>query len=438
MYALLLFILFPILYSQNRTWYFIYALLFLLIGRFIAFKFGLSYANIIHNVFYIGMLIPFLTEKVYRKYFMPISLWVVVYIFYLYFLHIFHGNEFASDLKANFQIMFVFVFAVEVFENIKQNKIDLNYFVKVFKVILIFEIALCWLQYFFHDFGNLFRITDFNRNGEIISLSSKSFCFGTLMRTSTFANYLSFSIVTLFLAKSKLGFRLNDYIFLAFSVLTLLITGVRAPFLVLLIMLYFVLFRGKRFYTKFLYLAVGLVAAFFLLPVLASIGSQGGDTFDNSVMRSLNVFTQFEAGTVTEESTLAWSLSMIPYIVEHPFFGNGLHYNIGYYLTLNFHVLEDYSQSDTGFLFYWAEYGLVGLLIFFFFYFYIIKICPRYNFSKSDLRFLVITLFLQSIVDCSIIDHYCYTIFALSPILIMYYHKKSTNVRERVQHPINQ
>ena len=429
MYALLLFILFPILYNKNRTWYFIYALLFFVVGRFIAYKLGLSYAAIIHNVFYIGVLIPFLIGKAYRKYYLPISLWVVVYVFYLYFLHISHGNEFVSDLKANFRILFVFIFAVEVFENIQLRMINMDYFVKYFKVVLLFEITLCWLQFISHDFGNFFRITEYTWNGEVMSISGSSYeklgsnlCLGTLMGASTFANYLSFSIVTLFLAKSKSGFCRNDYYFLVLSVLTLLITGIRAPFLVLLLMLFFVLMKGKNISFKIIYLIVGITFALFLLPILSALGSQGGlNSLDNTVLRSLNVFTQVETGTVSEEGTLTWPLSMIPYIMEHPFFGNGLHYGTGYFMALNFHTLEDLSLSDAGFFYHWAEYGLVGLLIFFFFYFYIIKICPRYKFKRSDIRFLVITLFLQSIVDCCIVDHYCYTVFALSPICIYYY-----------------
>ncbi len=431
MYALLLFILFPILYKSNRTWYFIYALLFFVIGRFIAYKIGLSYATIIHNVFYIGVFIPFLIDKVYRKYFVPIILWGLAYLSYLFFLHISHGNEFYTDIMHNIGILFVFLFAVEVFENIQNKKIDMIYFLQVFKIILIFEIILCWMQYLFHDFGNFFRITEYTWNGEVKSMSGDSnelvdsnLCLGTLMGSSTFANYLTVCIVTLFLAKHKIGFLRNDYILLAISVLTLLITGIRAPFLVLVMMLYFVLMRGKKISTKVLYLVVGVITAILLLPILSGIGSQGGlNSLDNPIMRSLNVFTQLETGTVSEEGTLTWPLSMIPYIIQHPLVGNGLHYGSGYYMALNFNVLEDLSLSDAGIFFYWAEYGLIGLIIFYFFYFYIVAISPRYGIDKSDMRFMLILLFLLSIVDCSVRDVYCTTVFALSPIVIGCYQK---------------
>ena len=433
MYALLLFILFPVLYKTNRTWYFIYALLFFVIGSFIAYKIGLSYANLIHNVFYIGVLIPFLIGRSYRKYYLSIALWVAVYVSYLYFLHVAHGNEFVSDLKANFRILFVFIFTVEVFENIQLRKINMDYFVKYFKVVLLFEITLCWLQFISHDFGNFFRITEYTWNGEVMSMSGNSndtlaanLCFGTLMRASTFANYLSFSIVTLFLAKSKSNIRLNDYIFLAFCVLTLLITGIRAPFLVMLLMLYFVLFKNKKSYVKALYLVGGIAAVVFLLPILSALGSQGGlNSLDNTVMRNLNVFTQIDSGTLSEEGTLTWPLSMFSYISAHPLFGNGLHYGSGYFMALNLRVLEDVSISDAGIFFYWAEYGFVGIFIFYFYYYFIIRLVTRYGFQKSDIRFLVIMLFLQSIVDISVIDNYCTTVFALSPIIIGYYQKKA-------------
>lgn len=429
MYALLLFILFPVLYKYSRTWYFLYGLLFFLLGRFIAYKLEISYATIIHNVFFIGILVPFMLDNVYIKYIKPVFLWTVTYVAYLFILSAFHGNDFLRDLKDNFRVLFVFIFVVQAFENILRNKINLAYFVKVFKLILMFEILLCWMQYFFHDFGNFFRITEYTWNGEVRSMSGASaemvdnnLCFGTLMGSSAFANYLTTSIVTLFLAKHKNVLQFNDYVFLAFCVVTLLITGIRAPFLVLLIMLYFILLRGKKAYVKIIYLVLGFGAAFFLLPILSKIGSQGGlQSFDNSVMRSLNVFTQFETGSISEEGTLTWPLSMIPYIVQHPLFGNGLHYGSGYYMPLNMHVLEDVSISDAGIFFYWAEYGLIGLLVFYFFYYYIVKVSANYGYDKSDIRFLVILLFLLSIVDCSVSNNYCVTVFALAPILIKYY-----------------
>ena len=374
MYALLLFILFPILYSRkNRTWYFIYALLFFVIGRFIAFKLGISYAIIIHNVFYLGVLIPFMTDKVYQKYYLHAGLWLIVYAAYLFFLHAIHGNDFVRDLKDHFWILFVFIFIVEVFENIKRNRIDLSYFVKVFQIILIFEIVLCWMQYFFHDFGNFFRVTEFTWNGEAMSMSGRSddvldnnLCYGTLMRGSSMANFLAISLGSLFLAKQKKGLTQRDYIFLGIGVLTLLITGIRAPFLVLLLMLFFVLLRGKKLSLKIVYIVAGVALFMFVMPVLSNIGSQGSlNSLDNTVLRSLNVFTQLETGSFAEESTFTWPLSMIPYIVEHPLLGNGLHYGPGYYMALNFHVLEDLSLSDAGIFFYWAEYGLIGLLIFY-------------------------------------------------------------------------
>lgn len=429
MYAILLLILFPILYKNNRTWYFIYSMLFFVIGRFIAFKLELSYAIIIHNIFYLGVLIPFVFDNTYRNYFLPLTYWVLIYVAYLYFLHTIHGNEFLSDLKDNFRVSFVFVFAVEVFESLKRDKIDLSYFGKAFKVILFCEIVLCWMQYFFHDFGNFFRITEFNWRGEDMSMTGNNndildsnLCIGTLMKASTFANYIAYSLTALFLAKRKVGFKRNDYFLLAFSILTLLITGIRAPFLVFILMVFLLLMKGMNALQKITLLVAGLFAVVVLLPILSGLGSQGGlNSLDNSVLRTLNVFTQLETGSFSEESTFTWPLSMIPYIVEHPLFGNGLHYGSGYFMALNFHILEDLSLSDAGIFFYWAEYGLIGLFIFFFFYYYLVKISPSFGFDKSDFLLMVLLLFLLSIVDCSVLDHNCTTVFALLPIVLAYY-----------------
>ncbi len=436
MFALLLLVLYPVLYNKNRTWYFIYTLLFFVIGRFVAFKAGISYATIIHNISYLGVLLPFVSDKVYKKYFMPIILWVIVYVFYLVFLHIVHGNELFSDIKDNFRVLFVFILAVEVLENIKNNRIDNKYFYNAFKLILIFQIVLCWLQYAFHDFGNLFRVTEYTWNGQVMSMTGDSedmvdsnLSIGTLMGSSPLANFLTVCIVLIFLAKSKSGLVLKDYFLLALGVITLLITGIRAPFLVLIVLLYFIVMRGKSFFNQLKYLFLGIVGIIILLPILSGIGSQGGlGSFDNTVMRSLNVFTQLESGSVSEEGTLTWPLSMVPYIVEHPLIGNGLHYGKGYFMVLNFHILEDNSITDAGLFFHWAEYGLVGIAVFFFFYYYLIRISTRFGFDKSDMRFLVITLLLLSIVDCSILSHYCTTVFALSPIIIGYYQKKEIYV----------
>lgn len=438
MFAFLLFILFPILYKKNRTWYFLYGLLFFVIGSFVAYKIGLFYATIIHNVFYMGVLLPFISDKAYKKFFTPILLWALAYITYLVFLHVYHGNDLFRDLKDNFRVLFVFVFVVEVYENLRMNRIDVGYFVNVFMAVLIFEIILCWIQYFSHGFGNFFRITEYTWNGEVMLMTGNSddyldnnLCFGTLMGGSTVANYLTVSIMTFFLAKQKRGFQIYDYIFLAVGLITLLITGIRAPLLVLLVMLYFLLLRGKKLYLKIVYLVVGIAVTVLLIPILSSIGSQGGlNTLDNTVLRSLNIFTQIETGSVSEEGTLTYPLSMIPYIVQHPLIGNGLHYGSGYYMELNFRVLEDYSLSDAGIFFYWAEYGLVGLLVFYYFYYYLVKICSRYGFEKKDIRYLVIILFFLSIVDCSVINNYCTTVFALSPIIIMYYQRAQSTKNE--------
>ena len=175
---------------------------------------------------------------------------------------------------------------------------------------------------------------------------------------------------------------------------------------------------------KKIIVALGIaIAAILIFPILSDIGDNfdSKNTFSNSPSRSLNLFTKLSQGTVESETTLSFPISMIPYIAKAPIFGLGLENKGGYYLYLSGKKLGEYSTSDAGLMFIWAEYGLVGLFILLFPFIYSYRLYKRGGMPKKIMLLCLLTLLLQSFVDQGFLHFQLMMTYAFSPILYYNY-----------------
>lgn len=428
MLAILLSIfLFIILYFKNRTWFILYVLMYEYLNRFFFFKIGLSLAPIMPHILSIGVIIVLIVDPIYKKYFKVCILWSILYIIYLSFLVLYNNIDLSRTFKDNYIPLVMFVFAVEIIENLKRKTINSILISHFFKNFMIVQIALCWLQFFYHDFGDLFRVTDYLWKGKIMSLSgnsddilSNNIMIGTFLSTSSMACVLCFNTTLYLFSKSTIGFSKKDYLYWCIALITQIFIGIKSPMLVLFIMSYYFIIKDRSRIAKTLIGVIALGLYFCVVPIFSAIGNQldNSDSYSDTVSRSFHVFTLFQKGGATTESTMSFAFSMLPYIARNPLLGSGLHNKSGYYMYLNGSTLEDRSTSDAGIAFQIAELGLLGLAILLFFHFYLIKIVPKEWKINREISLLLLTMFMMSIVDPGVLDPELMISYAFAPVIL--------------------
>lgn len=422
------------IYKKNKTMYIICTLLFYYIIRLFSFKIGSSLAPVMIHTPSLALFLIFFTDKIYTKYYKVCLIWVGIYTFYLLFLTAYNNIDFSLVLRKNYYPMAYLLYAIVIYENVKRYKVKISTCVSFFKIFLIIQIILCWLQYFFYEFGSFFKIISFEWKGETLSITGNlddqidnNLMIGTFIGTSSMAGYLCTASLFYFIAKIQTKISLTDKLLLGCSVITLVFAGIKAPLAVYIIMLciLYVIFN-KMTMKKFLVGASLIIVASVIFPILSDIGDNfdSKNTFSNSPSRSLNLFSQLSQGTVGSETTLSFPLSMIPYIAKAPILGLGLENKEGYYLYLSGKRLGDYSTSDAGLMFIWAEYGLVGLLILLSPFIYLSRLYLKNGMPKKIIWFCLLTLLLQSFVDQGFLHFQLMMTYAFFPILYYNYNVK--------------
>ena len=418
-------------YRKDKTKYIIYTLLAYYIIRLVSFKIGVSVAPIMMHTPSLALFFIFFTDGKYTKYYKACFIWIGVYTFYLLFLTAYNDIDFFRVLSKNYFPIAYMLYAIVIYENIRRNKINLSTCTSFFKIFLIIQIVLCWMQYFFYEFGSFFKIISFEWKGETLSITGNlddqidnNLMIGTFIGTSTLAGYLCTASLFYLIAKMQTQITLTDKLLLGCSILTLVFAGIKAPLATYIIMLFIAYIVFNKISMKKIIVALGIaIAAILIFPILSDIGDNfdSKNTFSNSPSRSLNLFTKLSQGTVESETTLSFPISMIPYIAKAPIFGLGLENKGGYYLYLSGKKLGEYSTSDAGLMFIWAEYGLVGLFILLFPFIYSYRLYKRGGMPKKIMLLCLLTLLLQSFVDQGFLHFQLMMTYAFSPILYYNY-----------------
>jgi hypothetical protein len=290
-------------------------------------------------------------------------------------------------------------FGLSMVENIKRGLLDTKRFVKWIYILVFIQIVLAIFQYLVPSSGGFFVAVDEDSGLDAAEKAIKlnmTILTGTLMTPAALAGLIVTSLFALIpyeLENKCVTFPKVLFVFL--SVAVAFLTGIRAPFIyfVLFIALYFFIYQRKWFYSLLPIFALIIIA----FGTSVQIGQEG------AVRRMLDGFDQAFSGRGSlEETTLGFSLVMIPYFLQNPLFGISLGAN-GYYI-IGWYALADLSTTDVYLMYMLCEYGLLGLLVFLYPFFWFRTISAKVNNSPVIVKTTAVLLYVAFGICLSIVD----------------------------------
>lgn len=367
----ILFLFFPILYSSNRTGFYIHSLLYPTIGFFLLNKVGYSLAYTSVNAELLAIIIIVAIWGNIKKRGFTYLIFLLVFVAYFSFDSIHQGVPVFSRLNIYKKSFIMLLWGCLLIDDIRHKKVSAATLRRFFIAFVIFELVLGPLQLLIEPFGDFFRNVQYVKAGEISDVKdvlNAGYMYGTFRGSSAYAGFLSLSFAILaihYIGKKMLTPR--ALILLAAIELVILMTGIRAALLFTMLLTFFLLVKYKQ--GKAMVVAVPLVLIIFLIGGIsaANVDSIGHSYESGGIMRSLSLFSSLSGDALTEQSTFALSINMIPYISQNPLLGVGYHFNQGYFMVFANRMgsLEDFSStSDAMLLFEIAEIGIIGLIIF--------------------------------------------------------------------------
>jgi len=397
-------------YLYNKNFFFIGVIFFLTMGLFFFYRIANPYAPTVYNIMMIAILTLFVLERKTRKYFKLCFVYIFIYFIYLLLISLFQSSDFLYNLNFYRIPFFGLLLGLLLYENIKAGKIKDNLIVNSLYLILALQFSLSLSQYFSPSFSQYFQIQEFKWRGETISMINdfdlnKNLMLGTFMGTTSFAIYLSITIIALLSYEfSRIStLKLWKIVLLVFGFIALILTGIRSPFLICLVAIFILFYRYKRklFYTSFSLLF--LIILYFGFNFLISSSTNGLDYLtENPIDRLMGIFVLFSGNMeLLEMSTIGLSILMLPYVFRNPFFGLGLHNSIGYKFPSGM-KLEDFSTTDAQLLFTIAEIGVVGILIVLYPFYYFIRLKGFDIHTRKHLKFLFYVAICLSLIDMGI------------------------------------
>ncbi len=394
-------------YSAKKTYFYIYSLLFPLFFKFFLFKFGFSLAYTILNAQILAFLGIFVINRVFQKY-PKMFVYLFIYILYFLFISVVQSVSFLTrwnEYKTPFIMM---IWALMLLEDIRKGNVAANILRKFFVCFVIFEILLGVLQYLIDPIGDFFRNVQYITKGgeltEVRDVLESGYMVGTLGGASNYSDFMASCFVILvfyFFSKKKMETRY--WVLLASIVLAILFSGVRTPFLIVMIAGLIVTYKYQRHMFKPIFLI-------FLVLIIFGGGLNIGtvDSFSSfesgALFRTFSLFS-YDSDTLKETSTFSLTICMIPYVLANPLIGSGLYHKGGYMLELwNRSLGDDISISDAQLAFLIAEIGLLGLIMYLWPFYRIIKEVGKEYANNNNYYIYFLLLLVMSIVDPGIME----------------------------------
>lgn len=344
-----------------------------------------------------------------------IGLIILPFILLLYLSSLFNNYEFLSAVtffRNYFWPFLLFVLVISLSNgNIRIERIIL--------FIVCIQITLCILQYFGGSYAkNLFSIQNYTRNGEVVNFMSESvytkshyLIVGTLGHVTRLATFLSWYIVYYYMKKvNENSFGIYSFLIIAFSLICILLSGVRAPFVICVcgLLVCYIVFN-TNISKKIIKTSLIIFIAFITLPVLINIGkeqiSKVGGSYENGLYRSLTVFGvlgELQEGEVKHQYTTKRTIYLSNFLTPRSFvIGTGIYMKDekGYGKGIR-------SITDAQLLFILVEFGI--LIFIFCLVPYIISIREIKKVSPPQIYKIFILFFsiilLQTLVDQGIFD----------------------------------
>lgn len=423
-----LFLIITISYFNAKNFFFCFVYSFSVFGQFFLFKIGNVFTPTVFNLVLISILLIFVLSKYVHKYAKYFFVYIIIYIIYFSFLFVVNRIGLWENLILYKNFFVLSLFAILLIENIKQGKVDPKILIRTFVCILFLESCLGILQYVYPPVTEFFQISYEWGNKEVGLTVEKQlskfdiYVLGTFLVPSAYAGYLMISLISLLFLDIVKVIQLNRnyFIVIVLGTLALLFTGIRSPFLIYLIsVLYFLYVRYKKiFFPIVTFLLILLISNIAFLNNLENVGS-----LENPVERIVSGFAIFSGDySKLEGSTFVLVIMMIPYIMQNPLLGVGLHNKSGYTLLGRGITLEDLSTTDSQLFFTIAEIGLVGLFICFFPFFYVSRNMKDPYIRKQLYRLFAISLLL-TLIDMGVFSlNIMLTIYMIFSLIVTHKH----------------
>lgn len=398
--------------GKFKTIILIFLMYSLFIGKFIVTKTGFSAPPLMN---YLAMSLSMLLMiPLLKKYGTFLVKYLIILIVYIGFKAIFWDMEFMPSIITYSGSLWCFFFCAITIEGVCRNEIDNRILKKHFYILFAFECILALFQYLIPSVSDWFYIDSWTWNGVTRSeddgaaayvLFEKSSAIGTLLQPGIYANIISIFIIIAF---CDIIYFPNDKTLVKYSILllglvTCFLSGVRTPFIMVIITLSFLIYKYKRSWLK--YYVVGLVAI-----VVVFMGKSLTDDTSSVARMQLGLQAIFSGNAdLLAEQTIGYSLYMIPYFIQNPFFGVSLGDN---YVLGRYHM-ADFSSTDVQAMFYLCEIGSVGLILFLWPIIKFGKISGFHHIDKTTKPILLICLLL-TILDDTFLYMEAKFLFALS------------------------
>jgi len=355
--------------------------------QFILAKLSFNYTNLSFVILYFLILLLFiinLNKIVNNKYSKIILGSQFLFLIYIAITSIFRGSfiNMLDFTKFYFFGSFLFLLIVS-----SRKKLDVN---KINRFIVLFTIFLSFLglvQYLVPSSFNFF-VVDLSKVGyisentdifkRVVGLSFSPAHYGNLL-----ALLLIYTIALLFKNEELKIPKKFLYLGIVIGILSIVLTGIRTSLFSLIvgILLLAILTKSK---ILIVIICLATVALIFPWDIIISMGEsyQKAEGFSNPLGRSFQLFSLFESGSVSSESTFRLTVLALQDFLNNPIIGSGDEMS----------WLQAFSITDAYLLYHLVQFGIMGLLIIFLPYFYAIR-------RNKILQVILVVLSIQTLTD---------------------------------------
>lgn len=340
--------------SKEKSFIYIYNLGVIMFGVFICAKWDSFSTSLIYHIVPLAMfmtIIPFL-----KKYLSFIVKAFAILLSYILIKAIFWHVDIIRmfmDLRLS---IFAICMGLSMIEYIRNKQFSVRLFLKGFYILISIQLLLGIAQYLIPSISNFFIVvdTDATRDADVLSqYLNMSLVTGTMTTPSVLAGLLAMSFFVLFSYEDKNNtITFGKVLFGLVLLAVLFITGIRTPFIMLVIFIGIYLFCYRR--KLFLCLSPLFIAG------IVIIFSTNIVDYEGSIGRMFQGFTQISEGMEgLSESTFRFTIFLIPFFLQDPIFGFSQYDTVAAKL-----FFDGFSKSDVYLLYILCQYGLVGLSLF--------------------------------------------------------------------------
>tara|TARA_B100000963_G_scaffold354866_1_gene372118 strand:+ start:651 stop:2012 length:1362 start_codon:yes stop_codon:yes gene_type:complete len=354
------------------------------------------------------------------KLFIFFFIYIISFFTYLSIKSLINSYSFFDYIYHVRNYFFNFLLVIIFFSSNNKYKINSKYFLTLVLTIVFFQSIIGLLQYKYPSVAQFFTITEYTRFGQTIksfgdTFDGQNLVTGTLDQMQDISSFIMLNLIFLI---SLLSYRLYNFdsrimLLIIVSIITMLLAGVRAPFIGLIVGLGCILwFKNKNVFTVtcilFLIFVTSIVQTFDN-NIQYALSSVGSGNMEDPLTRVLGAFAIFNP-EYHELTSVGRTYILSKLIFEFPIFGSspGI-------------IFSNYSYSDAFLTLWTVETGLIGLTFLLIPYIYTLTFLRKrlvLTYSRITLIIFIVALS-QSLTNEGLWTFYTNTQFFLF-IMILY------------------